>query len=233
MEAKIYNIKGESAGTLSLPETVFSAKVSKDAIHSTLVALRGNQRASTAQAKGRGDVRGGGKKPWRQKGTGRARHGSTRSPIWVGGGTTHGPLAEKNYNRKINKKTLTSVLYGVLTAKNKDNEIIFVDNLSFDDFNTKAAKMALTNVGKAVESPRIANGRKPSVLVLLGSSDKKTVKSLSNLPSVEVGQWKNLNPLMAASYKYILISEPKEAISFFEGKKIKPRKAEKAEQKAA
>ncbi|MEN9582880.1 MAG: hypothetical protein RL641_834, partial [Candidatus Parcubacteria bacterium] len=136
--------------------------------------------------------------------------------------------AEKNYNRKVNKKTLTSVLYGILSAKVKDNEIVFVDNLSFGDFSTKAAKTALANVGKAVDAPRIANGRKPAVLVLLGSSDKKTVKSLSNLPSVEVGQWKNLNPLTAASYKYILISEPKEAIKFFEGKKLKPRKAEKA-----
>ena len=123
---------------------------------------------------------------------------------------------------------MTSVLYGVLTAKNKDNEIIFVDNLSFGDFSTKAARTALSNIGKAVEADRIANGRKPAALVLLGNADKKTVKSLSNLPSVEVGQWKNLNPLMAASYKYIVISEPQEAIKFFEGKKVKPRKSEKA-----
>lgn len=226
MEAKIYNIKGETSGNIKLPESVFGAKVSKDAIHSTLVALRGNQRAGTAQTKDRSAVRGGGKKPWKQKGTGRARHGSRRSPIWVGGGSTHGPLAEKNYNRKINKKTLTSVLYGVLSAKVKDNEILFVDNLSFNDFSTKSAKIALTNVGKANDTLRIANGRKPACLVLLGKSDKETVKSLSNLPSVEVEQWKNLNPLMAASYKYILISEPAEAIKFFENKKIKPRKSE-------
>jgi large subunit ribosomal protein L4 len=226
MEAKIYNIKGESAGTIALPESVFGARISKDAIHSTLVMLAGNQRAGTAHAKGRGDVRGGGKKPWRQKGTGRARHGSSRSPIWVGGGSTHGPNKDKNYTRKINKKMITSVLYGILSAKNKDNEIFFVDSLAFADFSTKSAREALTKVGKAVESPRIANGRKPACLVLLGNADKKTVKSLSNLPSVEVEQWKNLNPLMAASYKYILISEPKEAVSFFEGKKLKPRKSE-------
>ncbi len=227
MEAKIYNIKGESAGTINLPESVFGAKISKDAIHSTLVALAGNQRAGTANAKGRGEVRGGGKKPWKQKGTGRARHGSSRSPIWIGGGTTHGPLKDKNYNRKINKKTLTAVLYGVLSAKLKDNEIVFVDKLSFADFSTKTAKEALAKVGKAVESPRIANGRKPACLVLLSKSDKQTVKSLSNLPSVVVEQWKNLNPLMATTYKYILISEPTEAVKFFEGKKLKPRKSEK------
>lgn len=226
MEAKIYNIKGESAGKIKLPESVFNAKVSKDAIHSTLVALAGNQRAGTAHTKGRGDVRGGGKKPWRQKGTGRARHGSTRSPIWVGGGSTHGPNKEKNYNRKINKKTLASVLYGVLSAKFKDNEIVFVDNLSFADFKTKTALSALSNIAKAVEAPRIANGKKPACLVLLSRSDKQTVKSLSNLPSVVVEQWRNLNPLTAATYKYILISEPESAIKFFEGKKLKPRKSE-------
>ena len=228
MEAKIYNLKGEVAKKITLPEAVFSAKVSKDAIHSTMVALQGNQRAGTANAKGRGEVRGGGKKPWKQKGTGRARHGSSRSPIWVGGGTTHGPLSEKNYTRKINKKTLTSVLFGVLTAKNKDNEVILVDNMSFSDFSTKTAKTALANIAKAVEAPRIVNGHKAYCLVLLGNSDKKAVKSLSNLPSVEVEQWKNVNPLMLASYKYVLISEPEEAIKFFEGKKIKPRKSETA-----
>lgn len=226
MEAKIYNIKGEAAGKITLPEAVFAAKVSKDAIHGTMVALAGNQRAGTAHAKGRGDVRGGGKKPWRQKGTGRARHGSSRSPIWVGGGTTHGPLKDKNYSRKINKKTLTSVLYGVLTAKNQDNEIVFVDNMSFGDFSTKSAKAAISSIAKAVEAPRMANGHKPYCLVLLGSADQKTVKSLSNIPSVEVEQWKNVNPLMLASYKYVLISEPAEAIKFFEGKKVKARKSE-------
>mgnify|MGYP003466902379 FL=1 len=226
MEAKIYNIKGESAGKITLPESVFAAKVSKDAIHSTMIALQGNQRAGTANAKGRGEVRGGGKKPWRQKGTGRARHGSSRSPIWVGGGTTHGPLAEKNYNRKINKKTLTSVLYGVLSAKLKDNEIVFVDNMSFGTFSTKQAKAALVSLAKATDAPRIANGHKPYCLVLLGNSDAKTVKSLSNLPSVEVEQLKNVNPLMLASYKYVLISEPTEAIKFLEGKKVKARKSE-------
>ncbi|MBP7831405.1 MAG: 50S ribosomal protein L4 [Candidatus Pacebacteria bacterium] len=226
MEAKIYNIKGETAGKITLPESVFAAKVSKDAIHSTMVALQGNQRAGTAHAKGRGDVRGGGKKPWRQKGTGRARHGSSRSPIWVGGGSTHGPNKEKNYTRKINKKTLTSVLYGVLSAKNKDGEIVFVDSMSFGAFSTKAAKAALVSIAKVTDSPRMANGHKPYCLVLLGNSDPKTVKSLSNLPSVEVEQWKNVNPLMLASYKYVLISEPQEAINFFEGKKAKARKSE-------
>ncbi|HRH31055.1 MAG TPA: 50S ribosomal protein L4 [Candidatus Paceibacterota bacterium] len=226
MEAKIYNIKGETAGKITLPESVFAAKVSKDAIHSTMVALQGNQRAGTAHAKGRGDVRGGGKKPWRQKGTGRARHGSSRSPIWVGGGSTHGPNKEKNYTRKINKKTLTSVLYGVLSAKNKDGEIVFVDSMSFGTFSTKAAKAALVSIAKVTDSPRMANGHKPYCLVLLGNSDPKTVKSLSNLPSVEVEQWKNVNPLMLASYKYVLISEPQEAINFFEGKKAKARKSE-------
>src|ERR1035437_10040489 len=96
-EATIYNQKGGEAGKIELPAKVFAAKWRADLVHQVVEGMRSNKRSGTADTKDRGEVRGGGKKPWKQKGTGRARHGSTRSPIWVGGGVTHGPLAEKNY----------------------------------------------------------------------------------------------------------------------------------------
>src|SRR5882762_3877572 len=137
MEAKFYNQKGAEAGTIELPEKVFAAKWRSDLVHQVVESMRSNKRAGTADTKDRGEVRGGGRKPWKQKGTGRARHGSTRSPIWVGGGVTHGPLAEKNYKRKISKKMRAQALFSVLSKKLKDGEIIFIDTLATSAIKTK------------------------------------------------------------------------------------------------
>src|SRR6185436_10215186 len=168
MMTKIYNQKGTVAGEITLSDKVFGAKWRSDLVHQVVEGMRSNKRAGTADTKGRGEVRGGGKKPWKQKGTGRARHGSSRSPIWVGGGVTHGPLAEKNYKRKISKKMRAQALFSVLSKKLRDNEIFFVDSLAPAKINTKAAAGVMKNLSKVAGFTVLGgNYKKPKVLVAL------------------------------------------------------------------
>src|SRR3989338_1467401 len=142
-EATIYNQKGEKSGTYLLPAEIFGLPWNADLVHQIMHSQQLNARANTAHTKDRGDVRGGGKKPWQQKGTGRARHGSRRSPIWVGGGVAHGPTVEKNYGRKINKKMREKALFTVLSQKVRDNEILFLSGLKLESPKTKLAREVL------------------------------------------------------------------------------------------
>lgn len=218
MEAKIYNQKGTSAGTIILPPKVFGVKWRADLVHQVVEGMRSNKRAGTADTKDRGEVRGGGKKPWKQKGTGRARHGSSRSPIWVGGGVTHGPLAEKNYKRKISKKMRAQALFSVLSKKMKDGEILFVDSLSLPETKTKKAVEVMKNLSKASGFKPLAGSKKPRVLTALFGRNEKTEKSFRNLPQLEIVFVKNLNPLDVLSYQYLLIENPEESVKFLESR---------------
>ncbi|MEK7106280.1 MAG: 50S ribosomal protein L4 [Patescibacteria group bacterium] len=218
MEAKVYNQKGEASGSISLPEKVFAAKWRSDLVHQVVEGMRSNKRAGTADTKGRGEVRGGGKKPWKQKGTGRARHGSSRSPIWVGGGVTHGPLAEKNYKRKISKSMRAQALFSVLSKKLKDNEIIFVDTLVPTDIKTKAAVEVVKNLAKASGFKTLATSKKPRALTALFGRSEKAEKSYRNIPSLDIVFLKNLNPLDVLNRKYLVIENPTEAVKFLESR---------------
>ncbi|MFH1201187.1 MAG: 50S ribosomal protein L4 [bacterium] len=218
MEAKIYNQKGATAGTIDLPAKVFGAKWRADLVHQVVEGMRSNKRAGTADTKDRREVRGGGKKPWKQKGAGRARHGSSRSPIWVGGGVTHGPLAEKNYKRKVSKKMRAQALFSVLSKKLKDNEIIFVDSLAISLIKTKSALDVIENLAKAGGFKSLVNSKKPRVLTALWGRDEKTEKSFRNLPQLELVFLKNLNPLDVLNYQYLLIENPVESIKFLESR---------------
>jgi len=218
MEAKIYNQKGIETGKITLPVKVFSAKWRADLVHQVVEGMRSNKRAGTADTKGRGEVRGGGKKPWKQKGTGRARHGSSRSPIWVGGGVTHGPLAEKNYKRKISKKMRAQALFSVLSKKWKDGEILFVDSFSLSGIKTKKALEVIKNLSKVLGFKPIATSKKAKVLTAFWGRNEKTEKSFRNLPQLEIVFLKNLNPLDVLNYKYLLIENPEESIKFLESR---------------
>jgi large subunit ribosomal protein L4 len=217
MEAKIYNQKGTEAGTINLPEKVFGVSWRSDLVHQVVEGMRSNKRAGTADTKDRGEVRGGGRKPWKQKGTGQARHGSTRSPIWVGGGVTHGPLSEKNYKRKISKKMRAQALFSVLSRKMKDQEIIFVDSLVLAKINTKAGVSAINNLTKAGNFKNLKT-KKPKILIALYERNEKSEKSFRNLPQIEIVFLKNLNPMDVLNYKYLLVENPEEAVKFLENR---------------
>src|ERR1035437_5455453 len=146
METTLYNQKGQEAGKIKLSEAVFGAQWNADLVHLVMVAMRSNERDPIAHTKTRGEVRGGGKKPWKQKGTGRARHGSTRSPIWVGGGIAHGPRNDKNFDRKINKKMKAKALFTILSKKFKDGEVLFVNEIKMSEPKTKNGLAVLKNL---------------------------------------------------------------------------------------
>lgn len=212
LEATIYGVDGASSGTINLPAELFDAKWNADLVHQVVVGMQANARPTVANTKFRGEVRGGGKKPWKQKGTGRARHGSRRSPIWKGGGVTHGPRAERDYSVKINRKMRSAALASVLTRKWKDGEVIFVDNLAFAAPKTKDAKAALVAIAKGAGQAPLATRRRNAALVAFPTRDLNTAKSFRNIPGFMSEEVRNLNPVDLMSRKYLVITNPKASI---------------------
>lgn len=212
VEAKTYNSEGKVVGSITLPAAVFGVPWNADLIHQVVVSMQANARTPVAHTKGRGEVRGGGKKPWQQKGTGRARHGSRRSPIWRGGGVTHGPRNEKDYSKRINKKMRTKALYTALSRKLKDEEVIFVDALTFSAPKAAQAKAVLTALSGAGFQALTHKKRNAALLVLPESSDQ-TQMSFRNFGNVSVQEVRSLNPVEVLSHKYVVVAEPEKALS--------------------
>lgn len=209
METKLYNSKGEVAGTFNAPESVFGLRWNADLVHQVVVAMQANKRPTVAHTKDRGEVRGGGKKPWQQKGTGRARHGSSRSPIWKGGGVTHGPRTAKVYAQKINRAMAAKALLTVLSRKYKDGEIIFVDSLEMQSPKAKDGKAVLSAFSKHFAG---LSKRKNAALIALPSRNAATMKSFRNFGNIAVEEVRNLNPLSVLSAKYLMLASPKDAV---------------------
>lgn len=218
MDATIYNQTGKETGTIALPESVFGVKWSGDLVHQVVMAMEANARQPVAHTKGRGEVAGGGKKPWKQKGTGRARHGSSRSPIWIGGGITHGPTKEKVYAQKVNKKMRTKALYAVLSAKFRDGEILFVDSITFPAIKTAQAKSVLGVLSGVNGFDGLLKKKANSALVAMGKKDDTVFKSFGNFNNIAIEESRNLNPVDVLRYKYLIITEPKETVAFLAGK---------------
>jgi len=210
MEIPVYNQNAEKAGTIKVSDAVFALPMNRDLLHQVTVSQRSNQRTRVAHTKDRSEVRGGGKKPWRQKGTGRARHGSIRSPIWKGGGATFGPRKDKDYTKKINKKMSRKALAVALSSKVRDGQFIVVDALSIEEPKTKLAAKVMRTIS-GLFSPTEKESR--MLLVIPTTKDNTLVRSVRNLPKVEVIEARNLNSFEVLAHPYmVVLKESVEAI---------------------
>jgi|TARA_Y100000310_G_scaffold162451_1_gene162439 large subunit ribosomal protein L4 len=216
MESKVYNQEGKEVGKVGLPESVFNVPWNDDLVHQVVVSQEANKRTGTAHTKDRSEVSGGGKKPWRQKGTGRARHGSIRSPLWRTGGVTFGPRKEKDYSKKINKKVKAKALYTVLSQKLKDGEIVFVDEFLFNEPKSKQARETLKSLSKITGLKDLPTKRKNAALVVLGTRNENAVRSFQNFPSIDIEEVRNINTHDVLRHKYLLISHPKDSVAVLE-----------------
>ncbi len=217
MEANLYNQTGKQSGTISIPKNVFGLPWNDALVHQVSVSMLGNKRTPVAHTKNRGEVSGSGIKPWRQKGTGRARHGSRRSPIWVGGGVSHGPRNERDYSTKINKKMKTKALFTVLSKKFKDGEVIFLDSLTFSKPKTSDAKGVLSSLSKIKEFTSL-NRRKNAAFISVAQKDENVIKSFGNFSNIEVGEVKDLNILDVLQYRYVVVADAEKAIATLSSK---------------
>ena len=213
VEIPIFSMDGTKVGTTTLPEALFSAPWRADLVHQVTTAMQANLRQNRAHTKDRSEVSGGGKRPWKQKGTGQARHSSTRSPIWRHGGVTFGPRSERDYSEKINKKMRMGALVSALSKKAKDGEIILVDKLAFTEPKTARAKSVLTKLAESAGASMLVSKKKNAALLALASYDANAIKSFSNFGSLATEEVRNLNPLSVMTSKYLIIEKPEEAFA--------------------
>lgn len=207
MQLDLYNQNGESAGKVELSDKIFGLKMNPDLVHQVIEAQRANARQVLAHTKGRGEVRGGGKKPWRQKGTGRARHGSIRSPIWKGGGVTFGPTKERNFKKDINKKMKQRALFMTLSSKIKDHQLVVLEDIKLTQPKTKEAASMLNNISKLFKNYKSTKIKKDSILAVVDSKNRDLERAFNNLSFVLLMEARNLNPLDVLKYKYLLMTK--------------------------
>lgn len=218
MDAKLYNMSGKETGVVALPESVFGASWNTDLVHQVVTAMQANARTPVAHAKDRSEVEGTSKKPWKQKGTGSARHGSRRSPIWRGGGVTHGPRNERTFKQKINKKMRVKALYAVLSKKFEDGEVLFLDSLTYSEPKTKEAKATILALAKIPGFEKLATKRVNAALVAGVKMDVNVSKSLRNFGNVQLETVRSLSPVDVLKYKYLILVGGDEAVQQIESR---------------
>lgn len=205
MDATLYNTQGKSTGTITLPDAVFGVKWNNDLVHQVVTAMAANARTPIAHTKDRSEVSGTGKKPWKQKGTGNARHGSRRSPIWRTGGVAHGPRNERDYAQKINKKMRTKALYCVLSKKLADGEVLFVDGCTMEAPKTKEAREMLTTLATVEGFAGLDTKKRNAALIAHTDANEAMQKSFRNFGHVTLEEVRNLNPVALMRYKYLVL----------------------------
>ena len=216
-------MKGKEAGKIKLPESVFGEKWNSDLVHQVIVAMQANARIPWAHTKDRSEVRGTSRKPWKQKGTGNARHGSRRSPIWRTGGVAFGPRNEKSFKQKINKKMRIKALYSTLSKKYSEGEILFVDELTYSEPKTKEAKATLESLSKIKGFETLSTKNKNAALIAGNATDENTVKSIRNIGSIALEDVRNLNPVDILKYKYLIIVGGKDSVDEIEKRGAKDK----------
>ena len=209
-KVKVYNQEAEAVKELELPTRVFEVPLKQDLVYQVVNAQQANARKVLAHTKDRSEVRGGGKKPWRQKGTGRARHGSNRSPIWVGGGVTFCPTSERNFSKKINRKMRQKTLFMLLSDKLKNNALFVVDKLELTQQKTKQ----FSDLLKVWRQKMLQEEKVGNLLLVAKGTIRSLVQVSRNLPKVRVIGANNLNAEDLLKAKNILILE--EAIAEIE-----------------
>ena len=211
-KTNIYNQKGEAVGEIDLSDKVFGVKANEALVHQAMVAQMANERQVLAHTKDRSEVRGGGKKPWRQKGTGRARAGSSRSPIWIGGGVTFGPTKDRNFSLKINKKMKVKAILMALSDKVLNNKLVVLERLEIPEFKTKIFNEIILKLEKNLndkESKTKENKikkQKKSILVINGKKDDKIKFSARNLMGVKLINLDNINIIDLLKYKDLILT---------------------------
>lgn len=196
MKAIVYNQNKEKTEEIELPKEVFDVQMNADLVHQVVVSQMANRRKVIAHTKDRSDVRGGGKKPWRQKGTGRARHGSRRSPIWKGGGVTFGPTNERVYKKEIPKKMQRKALMMVLSAKAKNNLLLVLDKISLKELKTKLMAEIMR---------KLLPGNTGTCLIALSRKEENIIRVVNNLSKTETIEARNLNCSDLLSSKHLII----------------------------
>ncbi len=194
MKTQIYNLKGEAVGDIELSDKIFAREWNADLVHQALVSQQANRRLPWAHSKNRAEVSGGGKKPWKQKHTGRARHGSIRSPIWRGGGVTHGPVVERDYSKKINKKMLRVAIHSVLSKKLADGQLKILDSMEVAAPKTKLMFNAVKNF-------------LPALLVAATKNVKLVNRVSRNIPKAKSLNGPSLNVEDLLKFKNVLVEK--------------------------